>query len=51
MGESGSGKSVTSLSIMRLVPPLGRITNGKVIFEGRDTLTLSKEQMRKLASR
>jgi oligopeptide transport system ATP-binding protein len=48
VGESGSGKSVTSLSIMRLVPPPGRITNGKVIFEGRDTLTLSREQMRKL---
>jgi peptide/nickel transport system ATP-binding protein len=46
VGESGCGKSVTSLSIMRLVPPPGRTEAGTVIFEGRDLLTLSPEQMR-----
>ena len=41
VGESGCGKSVTSLSIMRLVPPPGRIEAGKILFDGRDLLTLS----------
>jgi peptide/nickel transport system ATP-binding protein len=48
VGESGCGKSVTSLSIMRLVPPPGRIEAGTVTFEGRDLLTLRSEQMRSI---
>src|SRR5439155_16976179 len=48
VGESGCGKSVTSLSIMRLVPPPGRIESGTVTFEGRDLLTLRPEQMRSI---
>jgi peptide/nickel transport system ATP-binding protein len=48
VGESGCGKSVTSLSIMRLVPPPGRIEAGSVLFEGRDLLTLRPEQMRSI---
>jgi peptide/nickel transport system ATP-binding protein len=48
VGESGCGKSVTSLSIMRLVPPPGRIEAGTVVFEGRDLLTLRPEQMRSI---
>jgi peptide/nickel transport system ATP-binding protein len=48
VGESGCGKSVTSLSIMRLVPPPGRIEAGTVMFEGRDLLTLRSEQMRSI---
>lgn len=49
VGESGSGKSVTSLSIMRLVPdPPGKITSGKIIFEGANLLDLSERQMRSL---
>ena len=48
VGESGSGKSATALSLMRLVPPPGRIVAGTVTFEGRDLLTLPREQMRKL---
>src|SRR6185437_5161730 len=41
VGESGCGKSVTSLSIMGLVPqPPGRIAGGEVLFEGRDLLKL-----------
>jgi peptide/nickel transport system ATP-binding protein len=46
VGESGSGKSVTAFSILRLLQPPGRITGGKVIFEGRDLLTLSEAEMR-----
>ena len=49
VGESGSGKSVTMQSVMRLVPsPPGRVVAGTVHFEGRDLLTLNKEEMRKV---
>ena len=47
VGESGCGKSVTALSIMRLVPsPPGRIVGGEVIFKERDLLKLEEEEMR-----
>ena len=47
VGESGCGKSVTSLSILRLIAsPPGRIVAGKVRFEGRDLLALSEDEMR-----
>ncbi len=47
VGESGCGKSVTSLSILRLIAsPPGRIVAGRVIFEGRDLLALSEDEMR-----
>jgi ABC-type dipeptide/oligopeptide/nickel transport system ATPase component len=46
VGESGCGKSVTALSIMRLVAAPGRIVGGEVIFEGRDLLKLSEAEMR-----
>jgi ABC-type dipeptide/oligopeptide/nickel transport system ATPase component len=46
VGESGSGKSVTAFSILRLLQPPGRITGGRVIFEGRDLLTLPESEMR-----
>jgi peptide/nickel transport system ATP-binding protein len=45
VGESGSGKSVTAFSVLRLLPPAGRITGGRVIFQGRDLLTLSEREM------
>ena len=48
VGESGCGKSVTSLSIMRLVPPPGRIAGGKVLFEGEDLLAKDGEAMRRV---
>jgi peptide/nickel transport system ATP-binding protein/oligopeptide transport system ATP-binding protein len=47
VGESGCGKSVTALSIMRLIPdPPGRIVGGDIIFEGRDLIKLTEPQMR-----
>ena len=49
VGESGCGKSVSALSIMRLVPdPPGRIVGGEVRLEGNDLLALSEEQMRQI---
>ncbi len=46
VGESGCGKSVSALSIMRLISePPGRIESGQILFKGRDLLTLSEEQM------
>ncbi len=47
VGESGCGKSVTSLSILRLVPePQGRIESGSIEFQGRDLLKLTEREMR-----
>jgi len=49
VGESGCGKSVTALSIMRLIPePPGRIVGGQILFEGRDLLRLSESEMRQI---
>jgi oligopeptide/dipeptide ABC transporter ATP-binding protein len=46
-GESGCGKSVTGLSIMRLLPePAGQVVAGKIIMEGKNLLELNKKQMR-----
>lgn len=49
VGESGCGKSMTALSIMRLVPePMGRIVEGSILFEGKDLVKLSEPEMRKI---
>lgn len=49
VGESGSGKSVTSLAVMGLIPnPPGKITGGQILFEGKDLVTASESEMRKL---
>jgi peptide/nickel transport system ATP-binding protein len=48
VGESGSGKSVTGLSLLRLLPKAGRITAGRIRFDGRDLLTFSERQMRQV---
>ena len=48
VGESGCGKSVTSLSIMRLVAKPGRIEGGQILFDGQDLLKLSSDQMRRV---
>ncbi|MHC0038440.1 ABC transporter ATP-binding protein [Pseudoneobacillus sp. C159] len=49
VGESGCGKSITSLSILRLIAsPPGKIAGGSVLFKGKDLVTLSEEEMRKV---
>src|SRR5215204_3311510 len=49
VGESGCGKSMTGLSIMRLIPnPPGKIVNGEVVFNGRDVIKMSEEQVRSI---
>ena len=49
VGESGCGKSVTSLSIMRLIPqPPGKIVSGDITFEGKDILALPERRMREI---
>jgi peptide/nickel transport system ATP-binding protein len=52
VGESGCGKTVLALSILRLIPiPPGRIAAGQVLFEGRDLLQLSEDEMRQVRGR
>ena len=49
VGESGCGKSVTAMSILRLIPnPPGRIVDGEIMFEGRDLLQVSDSEMRSI---
>ncbi len=52
VGESGSGKSVGVLSIMGLIPnPPGRVEGGEVLFNDRDLLKISNEEMRRIRGR
>ena len=52
VGESGCGKSVSALSVMRLVSePAGRVVGGEIVFKGRDLLKLSEEEMREVRGR
>ncbi len=46
VGESGCGKTVTALSVLNLVPHPGKITSGKILFEGRDLLALPADELR-----
>ena len=49
VGESGSGKTAGALSILRLIPdPPGRVTGGEILFDGRDLLSLSGEDIRQV---
>jgi peptide/nickel transport system ATP-binding protein len=49
VGESGCGKSVTGLSILKLIPiPPGRIVNGEILFEGRNLMRLEEKEMEKV---
>jgi oligopeptide transport system ATP-binding protein len=49
VGESGSGKSVTNLSVIRLIPePPGKIVSGEIMFDGRNIMDLTKEEVRKI---
>ncbi len=52
VGESGCGKTITSLSILGLVPkPAGRVVNGKIIFDGQDLLQKGEKEMRHVRGR
>ncbi|MBN1442221.1 MAG: ABC transporter ATP-binding protein [Planctomycetes bacterium] len=51
VGESGCGKTVAALSVLRLVPPPGRIAGGEVLFAGRDLLKLDEKAMRAVRGR
>ena len=46
VGESGCGKTMTALSILRLVPEPGRITGGRILFRGRDVTKMDDEEIR-----
>lgn len=49
VGESGSGKSVSSLAVMGLIPnPPGKVTEGEILFDGKDLLKASEAEMRKV---
>ena len=48
VGESGCGKSMTGMSLMRLLPPGGRIAAGSVRLEGRELTTLSESEIRRV---
>ncbi|MDQ3174874.1 MAG: ABC transporter ATP-binding protein, partial [Acidobacteriota bacterium] len=48
VGESGCGKSITALSIMRLISPPGKIAGGDIVFDGKNLLQLSEPEMRQM---
>src|SRR5215510_1838388 len=48
VGESGCGKSMTALSVMRLIAPPGKIVNSEILFDGKDLLKLSDAEMREM---
>jgi len=48
VGESGCGKTISCLSILRLVPKPGRIISGKILFEGKDLLAISEKDMHEI---
>lgn len=51
VGESGCGKTVTALSLLRLLPPRATRVRGRVVFRGRDLLALSEAEMRRVRGR
>src|SRR6188768_2939365 len=51
VGESGCGKSVTSLALLGILPRAGKVTRGTATFGGRDLLTLKDEQLRTVRGR
>ena len=48
VGESGCGKTTIGMALMRLLPPNGSVTEGRILFEGRDLLKLTEEEMRRV---
>ncbi|HYS04581.1 MAG TPA: ABC transporter ATP-binding protein [Candidatus Dormibacteraeota bacterium] len=51
VGESGCGKSVAALSLVRLVPPPGRIVSGRIVYKGQDLMSLPERGMRRVRGR
>jgi oligopeptide transport system ATP-binding protein len=51
VGESGCGKSVTSLALLGILPRAGRATKGEALFEGRDLLKMSQDELRRIRGR
>jgi oligopeptide/dipeptide ABC transporter ATP-binding protein len=51
VGESGSGKTMTALSVLRLVPYPGQVVAGQIMYEGRDLLQMSDDEMRHIRGR
>jgi peptide/nickel transport system ATP-binding protein len=51
VGESGCGKTVTGMCIIHMLPRGGKITNGKILFQGQDVLQMSKEELKGLRGR
>ena len=51
VGESGCGKSMTALSLLRLIPEPGRLAAGRILFEGRDLAELSESAMERVRGR
>ena len=51
VGESGCGKTTTALSILRLLPRPGRVESGRILFQGKDLLTLRESEMREIRGR
>src|SRR5512135_991767 len=51
VGESGCGKSTIASAIMRLLPPNGEISGGKLLFKGDDLRTMSEDDMRRIRGR
>ena len=48
VGESGSGKTVMSLSVLRIVPKPGKVTEGSIVYKGKELLEMSEDEMRTL---
>src|SRR5947209_20581628 len=48
VGESGCGKSMTALSLLRLLPEPGRVTGGEVLFKGQDILQMTDDDVREI---
>jgi len=48
VGESGCGKSISSMCVINMLPPLGKIVSGEILFKGHDVLQKNPEQMRKI---
>lgn len=51
VGESGCGKSIVALSLLNLIPPPGRVVNGRIIFDGEDLRQVTAERLRQIRGR